>query len=146
MTYNIKSTNKADLINKLNILWTIGVRPHNFDGINKPTVQQFVNKFATSWPIIISISCYNKQYGFNYGESESNLSTLGQAVDALSVATVVFPNAAKYKIDYLKSDGTVKEYIISNPIDADATKITCYAYGRGVRSFIKSNVISLEKV
>ena len=59
---------------------------------------------------------------------------------------VVLPKAAKYSLVYQKKDGGVEVYTISNPIEADANKFTCYCFGKGVKSFLKSNVRGLNKL
>lgn len=61
-------------------------------------------------------------------------------------ALPVFPNPAKYSIEYVKADGTVGNYTISNPIEANTDSITAYAFGRGVRTFKKPRVRSFSKI
>lgn len=57
-----------------------------------------------------------------------------------------FPEAAKYKVSYTKADGKVGDYTVSNPIEANSDNITCYAFGRGVRTFKKARVQSFSKI
>jgi len=59
---------------------------------------------------------------------------------------VVFPEAAKYSIDYVKADGKVGKYTISNPIESNKDSITAYAFGRGVRTFKMDRVRSFSRV
>lgn len=67
-------------------------------------------------------------------------------VEAGTVPGRVFPPAAKYEITYTKANGETSTYVISNPIEEDATSFTAYAFGRGVRTFIKSRVRSFARV
>ena len=64
----------------------------------------------------------------------------------LAVAAPVFPNPAKYTISYVKADGSMGNYTISNPIEASQDSITAYAFGRGIRTFKKARVRSFSKV
>ncbi len=57
-----------------------------------------------------------------------------------------FPPAAKYEITYTKANGETVHYVMSNPIEEDDRSFTAYVFGRGVRTFIKSRVLRLEKV
>ena len=57
-----------------------------------------------------------------------------------------FPSAAKYSITYMKADGSIGNYTISNPIEANNDVITAYAFGRGIRTFKKARVRSFSKV
>lgn len=59
---------------------------------------------------------------------------------------LVFPNPAKYSLIYKTKDGVVKDYTISNPIEADANKLTAYSFSRGVRSFEKKRILKFEKI
>jgi hypothetical protein len=56
------------------------------------------------------------------------------------------PRAAKYSIQYQKADGTTGDYMISNPIEADEEKITCYAFKHGVRTFKRNQIRRFTRV
>lgn len=53
--------------------------------------------------------------------------------------TIKYAPPAKYAIKYNKY-GVIGDYIISNPIEADDKKITVYAQGRGVRTFVLNRI------
>lgn len=63
-----------------------------------------------------------------------------------SLATVVFPKAAKYKIVYTDTSGHTKDYLISNPIEETVNNFTTYAFKHGIRTFIKTQVRSFIKI
>lgn len=146
MSYYIKIESAKDLKSKMEMLWAAGIKPHSIPGKNNPTIEEFISSYGKS---VKEICVPNDgKYGFNYTVNHIYYNTVGEVIDIFykKVIPVVFPDAAKYKITYRKSNGEHKEYTISNPIEADQFKMTCYAFGKGVRSFIKANVISLEKI
>lgn len=65
---------------------------------------------------------------------------------ARQLPRVVFPRASKYSLDYVRADGSIGNYTISNPIEATDDSITAYAFGKGVRSFKKSCICGLRLV
>jgi len=62
----------------------------------------------------------------------------------------VFPNPAKDSITYQKADGSVGDYVISNPIELQPDRMTCYAFGQGrksgIKTFIKDRIQSFAQV
>ena len=57
---------------------------------------------------------------------------------------LVFPAPMKYLISYRTTDGEDREFVISNPIEADDSKLTAYAFKHGIRSFIRSRITSFK--
>jgi hypothetical protein len=51
---------------------------------------------------------------------------------------------AKYSIKYKKENGQISEYTISQPIEKDDSKITAYAFGKGIRSFKVERILALK--
>jgi len=58
----------------------------------------------------------------------------------------VFPEPAKYRLQYRNSRGELKTYTISNPIEANIAAFTSYAFGRGIRTFKRDRITRCEKV
>lgn len=109
-----------------------------FDGefANKPTIdllQTTIGIPANS----VRVSPVKVQY---FPESNS------PPVVLPDIPAPVFPEAAKYSLDYIKADGSEHNYTISNPIEANKDSITAYAFGRGVRTFKKCRVRRFSKV
>jgi len=59
---------------------------------------------------------------------------------------VAFPKPAKYWMRYQRRDGQEKMYLVSNPIEATPDTVTVYAFGSGVRSFIKDRIRRFSRV
>lgn len=51
-----------------------------------------------------------------------------------------FPTPKKYRMVYQKKNGEVDVYTVSNPIDSTEDMMTAYAFGHGVRSFLKNRI------
>lgn len=59
---------------------------------------------------------------------------------------VALPKAQRYSVTYEKTNGEIKNFIISNPIEEDANKVTVYAFGSGIKSLLKRNIRSFSKI
>jgi len=123
------------------------------------TVSDYFSKWpAQYWPVVIvrfdgefrnkpTIDLMPSAYGIPSGSvqvSPNEISAIPQITSPDK--SLVFPPAAKYNITYTKADGTMGNYMISNPIEANNDSITAYAFGRGVRTFVKSRVRSFSRV
>ena len=116
-------------------------------------LNSLISRHLRDWPACwYPYLCINQNNvissGAGYGRDKENMFTLGQLLDAANVnkPRIVFPEPAKYKITYTKEDGETSEYIISNPVECDSKKITAYAFGRGIRSFVKERISAFKKV
>jgi hypothetical protein len=109
--------------------------------------------------IIVGYSIIGEQKKIGLAAREKTLASVGAEVmtieafsrywldEQIKAATPpVFPPAAKYSITYRTSEGKIKDYEISNPIEANTDQITAYAFGRGVRTFKKNRISRLTKV
>ena len=56
------------------------------------------------------------------------------------------PKAAQYSMVYQKKNGEVEVVTISNPIQEGGEIFTAYKFGSGIRSFIKSGVMGINKI
>lgn len=155
MKYNIKSTSTENRLQMLKALEAVGLRPHGGykNGYKTSfTAQQFSDEYPQdSFPVIfVNFDLKEGQVAGN--RSADRYTSLGDVLNAWLVKTaqvikpVVFPAPAKYSLKYRKSGGEIEDYVISNPIEDDDVVITCYSYGKGIRSFIKTQIIALEKV
>ena len=90
---------------------------------------------------------------FQRVSSNAGIASIPNAIDINKQAeppappkALVFPEPSKYSIEYMKADGSMGNYVISNPIEASNDAVTAYAFGRGVRTFKKARVRSFSKV
>ena len=60
--------------------------------------------------------------------------------------TIKLPTARKYILSYRKSNNRVYNYTISCPIEEDKESITTYAFSRGIRKFLRKNILSIKEV
>lgn len=145
--------------------------PHN--GNHQFTVGDFFSKWpAHQWPIVIvrmdgsfasrpTIDLSNNQADVMAVDKNSirvSPAQISTAIPHMSMAVMtqvpadavrpapVFPEAAKYKITYQKADGSVGDYTVSNPIEMQPDRFTTYAFGKGIKTFIKARVRDFAKV
>lgn len=120
------------------------------------TVSDYFTKWpASRWPLVVAqADGYINLLPVNISPDHTwirfspvTLKEVGRwSPSSLPSSTPVFPDASKYRLDYTKADGTVANYTISNPIEANQESITAYAFGRGVRTFKKAQVRSFSKI
>jgi hypothetical protein len=119
------------------------------------SVEYFNKKFTYCDFPIITVTVKNKYVVGNRGgwglPTQEGIEQLGEVITAIlnpepEPPKIVFPEPAKYEITYKTLGGETKIYLVSNPIEADNTKFTAYAFKAGVRSFIKSRVLTFKKV
>jgi len=79
---------------------------------------------------------------FAIGISQEDFNQMARKMKAENqpMPTVALPRATKYRLFYTKADGEKSQYTISNPIEEGKTFFKAYAFGKGVRTFIKSRV------
>ncbi len=74
-------------------------------------------------------------------------SQASQCTNLIEVSqNLVFAKPAKYTMEYQKADGTVGNYTIANPIEANDEEFKTYTFGRGVRTFKHARVRSFAKI
>lgn len=152
MKYHIHTKSDAERRIILKALAGLGFLTHSFCSgrklISDGEVDKWCDYFSWHHYPYLGISTDTKIVGGN--GSANNLPghkivTLNEFIAIMSAPAMTFPEPAKYALEYRRSDGQIRSYTVSNPIEADDEKITCYAYGRGVRSFLKAQVISFNK-
>ena len=77
----------------------------------------------------------------NMNESRPNI-----AQPKEEVRGVALPAPAQFSIKYKREDGKINKYTISNPISANNQTITCYCFGKGIRSFQKKRILSISQI
>jgi hypothetical protein len=78
--------------------------------------------------------------------SPNKAHTVPNIVPMIVTASVVLPAPAKYDVTYVTNDGRTGKYTVSNPIEANKDSITVYTFGRGIRTFKKSQIRRFAKV
>lgn len=126
------------------------------------TVSDYFNKWpANKWPVVITRSDgeFAKKPIIDLMTYVSGANPLMHTrispnhADSIPVCNpttetipMVLPQPAKYNITYERADGDVGNYTVSNPIEANKDSITVYTFGRGVRTFKKSQIRRFAKV
>lgn len=60
--------------------------------------------------------------------------------------TLKLPAPKKYLLFYKKSNGENSVHETSVPIEETNKSIICYSYKRGIRTFLKSNIVSMKEI
>lgn len=113
--------------------------------------KQYLDDDEKMFPFVLVFGSSSREYlkGRFYNVSGES-SYLAEAIflkDKKDIpAWFEFPEEAMYCLDYEKQDGERETYRVSNPIEETADKITCYAFGHGVRSFVKDRIVSFGKI
>lgn len=114
------------------------------------TVSDYFTMFpaATHPHVILNQTRIDLRTCVSHSEDYIKVTNVNQIPNVVDVPgrLPVFPKAAKYSMEYVKSDNTLGTYVISNPIDSNSESITAYAFGRGIRTFKKSKVRSFNKI
>lgn len=117
---------------------------------NDYTVSDYFTKFpaATHPHVIVNQTKIDLEAYVSHAEVYVKVTNVNQIPNVVDVPgrLPVFPKAAKYSMEYVKSDNTLGTYVISNPIDSNSESFTAYAFGRGIRTFKKSKVRSFNKI
>ncbi len=154
--FNILTTSKQNRIDTITALNSLGLIAHGV-WIGGHQVEGTPKNFEIAHPwesfpvLYININGSTYQISGTRDSGQKN-SSVGVVIDAIlkgksrKKIEVVFPAPAKYTLKYEKSDGEIKEYVVSNPIESSDKSITVYAFEHGIRSFIKEQILSLTKI